>query len=130
MELKPEGTQVSLLCLTALEICISISLISDEDERRIDVALCNLECEDRRSTSSTTHFRRLLNQIHCPKINDHDVTTKSHDVFSLSFINSRKENSKEMIVEFGSSHFFVNADIVRQMFDFFGLSKSNIMKQL
>ena len=40
------------------------------------------------------------------------------------------ENSKEIIVEFGSSHFFVNADIVRQMFDFFGLSKSNIMKQL
>ena len=88
LELKPEGTQGSLLCLIALETCISISLIPDEDERRIDVALCNLESEDRRSTSSTTHFCRLFNQIHCPKINDHNVTTKPHDVFSLSYINS------------------------------------------
>ena len=35
-----------------------------------------------------------------------------------------------MIVEFGSSHFFVNADIVRQIFDFFRLSKSKIMNTL
>ena len=129
LELKLEGARGSLLCLTALETSISISLVPDEDKRRIDVALRNLECEDRRSTSSTTHFRRLLSQIHHPKINDHDDTT-SHDVFSLSYINSRKENSKETIVEFGSSHFFVNVDIVRQIFNFFRLSKSKIMNTL
>ena len=113
LELCNVDTSEPIISMAAVETSIALQVLPDKQKTCVQATLHDLVCDDRRLISIHHHFRQIIRQV-----NEIKNSSLNRDVFQLSYVNCKLDDSVTIDVTIGSPQVVIIPSLISDLLAF------------